>query len=406
MMMRRWSTGMKLVAASCVMAVTAACSGDAPQELLAPQFDGTTGSVWKVDVCKISDGQSADFTVSATSGTVLASSFTIVGQPRDAAPSCKPVWSGPAGAPVTVTITEVPSPNYILDEVRPFPTTGLTVNGNVVTLNQDFLATANGGQAFITFKNITVEQPSLRVSKTAGNAVVNVGAPLSFTMTVTNDGPGAATGVTLTDALPGGTGINWSIASQPAGNPCTIAGAAPAQTLNCNFGDLAAGQSAAVTVTSATTANTTCAEYVNTVTVGATNHGNVQATADITVTGCTRDGLEGCTPGYWKQKQHFDNWGSYVPTGAGASLYNTVFGVNLFSANTTLLQALSTGGGGIYRFGRHSVAALLSAQSSGVDYGMTAAGVIAAVQHAVATGNFDAAADEFERRNERQCPLN
>jgi hypothetical protein len=115
--------------------------------------------------------------------------------------------------------------------------------------------------------------------------------------------------------------------------------------------------------------------------------------------------FQGCTPGYWKQKQHFGSWVGYIPTGSSASKYNTVFGVNLFSANTTLLTALGTGGGGIYRFGRHSTAALLSASNGGVSYGMTPAQVIAAVQAAVASGNFDAASDEFERRNERQCPL-
>ena len=48
-----------------------------------------------------------------------------------------------------------------------------------------------------------------------------------------------------------------------------------------------------------------------------------------------------------------------------------MFGVNLFSNSTTLLDALSTGGGGKYRLGRHATAALLNASQSGVDYGMT-----------------------------------
>jgi hypothetical protein len=179
---------------------------------------------------------------------------------------------------------------------------------------------------------------------------------------------------------------------------------APAQTLNCTFGDLAAGETRTVSVTGTTSANSECAEYNNTVTVHANNHAAIQSTASVTVTGCTRDGFEGCTPGYWKQKHHFDSWSGYTP----AQTYNNVFGVNLFSASTTLLQALSTGGGGVNRFGRHSTAALLSA-ASGIDYGMSAAQVIAAVQAAVASGNLNninALADEFERRNERQCPLN
>lgn len=115
--------------------------------------------------------------------------------------------------------------------------------------------------------------------------------------------------------------------------------------------------------------------------------------------------FQGCTPGYWKQSQHFGNWVGYVPTGANASRYNTVFGVNLFSPSMTLLQALGQGGGGARRLGRHSTAALLNAAHNGVAYGMTPAQVIAAVQNAVASGDYDGAAGMFETLNERGCPL-
>jgi hypothetical protein len=131
-----------------------------------------------------------------------------------------------------------------------------------------------------------------------------------------------------------------------------------------------------------------------------------EASAVITTPDCeTTGGFQGCTPGYWKQKQHFGSWIGYIPTGPTASKYNTVFGVTLFSANTTLLDALGQGGGGANRFGRHSTAALLNTANSGVAYGMTTAQVIAAVQAAVASGNLDAQSDIFEKLNERRCPL-
>jgi hypothetical protein len=112
--------------------------------------------------------------------------------------------------------------------------------------------------------------------------------------------------------------------------------------------------------------------------------------------------IHGCTPGYWKQTHHFDSWVGYAPT----DKYNTVFGVNAFSSTFTLLDALKQGGGGLARLGRHSVAALLNTTNSGVQYGMTPAQVISLVQQAIASGNYDLASDQFEKMNERGCPLN
>ena len=163
-----------------------------------------------------------------------------------------------------------------------------------------------------------------------------------------------------------------------------------------------------VTNVNALCGHTTVVENTARVTAGDSGDSETDSeSVTVTTPDCeeTPPDFQGCTPGYWKQQQHFGSWIGYVPTGASASKYNTVFGVNLFSANTTLLDALGAGGGGLKRFGRHSTAALLSASNDEVSYGMSAAQVILAVQNAVASGNMDAVADDFERRNERQCPL-
>ena len=109
----------------------------------------------------------------------------------------------------------------------------------------------------------------------------------------------------------------------------------------------------------------------------------------------------GCTPGYWKQTQHFDSWVGYLPT----DRFDTVFSVTLFG-NKTLLQVLGQGGGGRAAMGRHAVAALLSASSGGVDYFYSVAEVINLVQGAVATGTFEAAHLILAAQNELGCPLN
>lgn len=112
--------------------------------------------------------------------------------------------------------------------------------------------------------------------------------------------------------------------------------------------------------------------------------------------------IEGCTPGYWKQDQHFDSWVSYTQD----QDFDTVFGVSAFSPDRTLLVALSSGGGGVNRLGRHATAALLNAATSDVQYGMSTAQVIALVQQAVTSGDYDLASSQFEELNELGCPLN
>jgi hypothetical protein len=114
-------------------------------------------------------------------------------------------------------------------------------------------------------------------------------------------------------------------------------------------------------------------------------------------------GLQGCTPGYWKQQQHFGSWNS---TGLNPSdSYNTTFGVTAWPATFTLLDALGQNGGGINRLARHSTAALLNARSSEVAYGITSQEVIQRTRAAIASGDYDSASDVFEPLNENGCPL-
>ncbi len=106
----------------------------------------------------------------------------------------------------------------------------------------------------------------------------------------------------------------------------------------------------------------------------------------------------GCTPGYWKQKQHFDSWAGYDPS----DMFSDVFGVPY---NKTLLEALKTGGGGRKALGRHAVAALLNVANGDVGYKYTVEDVIAMVQYAYETGEFELVKDLFAAQNELVCPL-
>lgn len=113
---------------------------------------------------------------------------------------------------------------------------------------------------------------------------------------------------------------------------------------------------------------------------------------------------EGCTPGYWNNlRMHGCNWSiaGYSPSAD----FDATFGVNIFSPNRTLFQALNTGGGGWDALGRHAVAALLDAAHPGVDYGLTVAEVIAMVQAAYAAGDPEPCHIQLAMYNEMGCPL-
>lgn len=113
------------------------------------------------------------------------------------------------------------------------------------------------------------------------------------------------------------------------------------------------------------------------------------------------DGDEGCTPGYWKQDHHYDSWMGYSPSDD----FDTVFGVDAFSPDITLGEALELKGGKINALARHAVAALLNATSGDVDYKYSEAEVIDMVQKAVESGDYEWAKDKLEEANEYGCPL-
>jgi hypothetical protein len=119
--------------------------------------------------------------------------------------------------------------------------------------------------------------------------------------------------------------------------------------------------------------------------------------------------INGCTPGYWRN--HTDRWLVASPT----DLFDATFGVTSgLGANYTLYQAIWAQGGGANALARHATAALLNSyggvpntsNGEAVDYPMTTAVVIAAVQAAFAEGgNIEAAKNLFAGHNELGCPL-
>jgi uncharacterized repeat protein (TIGR01451 family) len=241
-------------------------------------------------------------------------------------------------------------------------------------------------------------QPGVSVSKSCTPDPIDIGASESCTIVVTNtgsaDSPNLENG-TIVDTLTGNLldATNTAVVSSdctavlPTGGSCTI-------------------------VTARTVLDTDPSPLTNTVTVHYNPVGfpnDITATASDSVTINPPPGGEGCTPGFWKQDQHFDSWVGFSPSDS----FDTVFGVDVTLrvdneqvTDPTLLQALQAQGGGINALARHAVAALLNASSPDVDSGFTVAQVIALVQAAVASGDFETAHQLLAADNEQGCPLN
>jgi hypothetical protein len=113
-------------------------------------------------------------------------------------------------------------------------------------------------------------------------------------------------------------------------------------------------------------------------------------------------GGEGCTPGYWRQDQHFDSWVGYYPSDDFAAVFTVAPAFDPHS----LLDAVWLGGGGEEALARHAVAALLNASNPSVNYAYSVSQVLAMVQFAYETSAFEATKNLFEAQNESFCPLN
>ena len=149
----------------------------------------------------------------------------------------------------------------------------------VVHYSGDPLHSASSGACGDPTEQVAVVVTEL--TKTADHAVVSAGSPIGFTVTLHNPGPLPASGLAVTDALPAGSGLTWSIAGQQGPATCSITGAPPAQTLDCGTFTLAAGESQTVHLTSPTSPQA-CMVVDNTATASSPVTGD--ATAEDTVT--------------------------------------------------------------------------------------------------------------------------
>jgi hypothetical protein len=228
-----------------------------------------------------------------------------------------------------------------------------------------------------------------------------VGSPHTFTCTIqvapagafVNAPDGTQCAVTITNGGPGTI----------TGSPCSTVGGSCTVTDNSAVAGIDEVQ-ACTTVSVLGVSLTRCTQDIspNPVQANCPAQGaSVPTTPGQNAIKCWfTTGGEGCTPGYWKQSQHFGNWTDpYDPNDLFDDHFENAF------PGMTLLQVLSQGGGGLKALGRHTVAALLNGASANVDFAFTDLDVIADFNAVFPGGDYEALKNKFASENEQGCPL-
>ena len=164
------------------------------------------------------------------------------------------------------------------DTVRIFDTATLSFIGSVIPMQFDSGEIEGSEPKQLVISHTLAD---LALTKSASPGSVTVGDNVTYTSTVTNNGPFDATDVTFTDTLPAGVTF---VSATPSQGSCSESGG----TVTCDLGSLANGASATIDIVVTTTA---AGSIDNTATVHATetdlNINDNSATATATAVAST-----------------------------------------------------------------------------------------------------------------------
>jgi hypothetical protein len=278
-------------------------------------------------------------------------------------------------------------------------TTVAALNDVVINADTTFTATGHGADPLdndITYPGDADEQdaatvdvltPSTITTISASATTVAPGGSVDLTVTEQNDGQVDLTSpqVVVND----GTSDIATLVAPPTSGDDGDGVLEVGETWTWNATTVAALNDVVINATTTFTATGSGTDSLdNVITYPGDPDERDAVTVDVEVVG-----NEGCTPGYWKNSP--DCWECYT-TG---TKFSAVFGrqIKIFTGGNpkqssnyitdpTLLQALGANGGGINALARDAVAALLNACDEDINYPLSVAGVIAAVQAAIDGG--------------------
>lgn len=250
-------------------------SGNAPPVTVGGSGTADLSVVKSTQTTTATPGDTVTYTIVVTNGGPNAANDVIVNDALPASLLFQSITAAPTftcttpavGANGTITCLGGPLANgatatfTLVTTIAP-SATGTIANGVVVSSSD---SDPVGGNSTATTPGIVIATADLSITKTTLATQAPTGGTISYTITVTNNGPDAATNVVVTDDLPAGLQF---MSATPSQGSC--AGTDP---FTCNLGTLNNGASATITLQALVTA--TSGTIANTATVTAdTDDGN------------------------------------------------------------------------------------------------------------------------------------
>ena len=230
--------------------------------------DGNTSGdyIYKTFVTSVPQSTTADFAISVSP----QSRIVVPGGSVDYQVTITPfagftgiVNLSASSLPPGVTAQFIPASVNITDANSVTATLMLATTGSTSVAKHQIDVNGQSGLLMhtsqVSLNVVSSTSADLSVAKSASPNPAQVGVQLAYRISVVNNGPATATGVTVSDALPGGLTFVSATPTQGSCNGTNI--------VNCNLGSLTNGASAFVTIVVTPTAQ---GQVVNTATGSAT----------------------------------------------------------------------------------------------------------------------------------------
>ncbi|MDN5803832.1 MAG: hypothetical protein L0H26_04465, partial [Microlunatus sp.] len=161
----------------------------------------------------------------------------------------------------TVAVGDSVSRQIVVSTPDDFPGPTLDNTARVTSDNDP-----ESGNNTATFTSSTNPSADLAITKATSPSPLVAGGPVTYTLTVANNGPSAAQGVSVVDDLPAAVSLSSATATGGGGGSCGNAG----QRVTCSLGDVSGGATVTITIVGTIAPATAGRSISNTATVSST----------------------------------------------------------------------------------------------------------------------------------------